>query len=306
MNAPVCGLVSRLSPAQASSINVLLFAPSGELLVGGCGYAHTVQIWSYKGGGPKAVLHGHSDHVVSLAFSLDGRFLLSGGLDGRLLLIDMEGLSVVGEIHVGLGAIRGIAFIAQDVFIISCGKGIVSTWSVRSLTEVNRKMISNISINALAVDSARSHIALACGDGIIRMLSLPSQDHSSQLIGHEGSVNSIQFNYDGRIIASGGSDETVRLWNAEDGVAICTLAPSEDAVESISFHPTAPLLASGVLRGEYPITIWDLERRSSTSIADSKLDEVSSICFSPNAHLLACAGNGRTSEVEVWGIDVRS
>ena len=217
----------------------------------------------------------------------------------------MDSRSIVGEIHAGLGAIRGIAFLTQDVVVISCDKGIVSTWSVRSLTEVNRKMTSNTSINALAVDSARSHIALACGDGTIRMLSLPSRDHSSQLLGHEGPVNSIQFNCDGRIVASGGSDETVRLWNAEDGSVICTLAPSEAAVESISFHPTAPLLASGVLRGEYPLTIWDLESRSSTNIADSKLDEVSSICFSPNGHLLACAGNGRTSEVEVWRIDLR-
>jgi len=253
MNAHVGGLAARLSPVQASSINVLSFAPSGELLVGGCGYAHTIQIWSYKGGEPIAVLHGHSDQVSSLAFSHDGRFLLSGGLNGHLLLIDMVNLSVVREIHVGLGAIRGIAFITDDMIVISCGSGTISTWSVQLSKEVERRIIEGASVGALAVCAAQGRLALGCGDGTIRLWSLPNQAQVAHLIGHEGSVNSIQFNHDGSIIASGGSDEAVRLWNAEDGSAIGTLGPLEDAVQSVSFHPSAPSSAANI---QSPSGIW--------------------------------------------------
>jgi len=41
-------------------------------------------------------------------------------------------------------------------------------------------------------------------------------------------------------------------------------------------------------------------------IRDSKLDEASSLAFSSDGRLLACAGNGRTSEVEVWRVYERS
>jgi len=70
--------------------SALLFSPDGGLLAGGP-LNGTVRIYELNQGQYFDLMGGHIDSVTGLAFSPDGRTLLSGGRDCRISIWDMDG-----------------------------------------------------------------------------------------------------------------------------------------------------------------------------------------------------------------------
>jgi WD40 repeat protein len=58
------------------------FSPDGSLLANGAG--SVIQLWRRTDGELLQTLSGHSDVITGLAFSADGRFLVSGSWDGTV------------------------------------------------------------------------------------------------------------------------------------------------------------------------------------------------------------------------------
>jgi WD40 repeat protein len=72
------------------STSALLFSPDGSLLAGGL-LDGTIRIYELNQGRYFDLIDGHLDSVTSLAFSADGKTLLSGGRDCRISIWDMDG-----------------------------------------------------------------------------------------------------------------------------------------------------------------------------------------------------------------------
>jgi WD40 repeat protein len=72
------------------SASALRFSPDGSLLAGGL-LNGTVRIYELNQGQYFDLIGGHIDSVTGLAFSPDGRTLLSGGKDCRVSIWDMDG-----------------------------------------------------------------------------------------------------------------------------------------------------------------------------------------------------------------------
>ena len=68
-------------------VESLAFSSDGELLASGDNYAdHAIRLWSVDTGELLQVLEGHTHGVVSMAFSRDNSYLVSGAYDGTLRL----------------------------------------------------------------------------------------------------------------------------------------------------------------------------------------------------------------------------
>ncbi len=62
----------------------LAFSPSGKLL--GVGAGSKLEIWDVAAGTLLTTLEGHADTITSLAFSPDGKYIASAGMDNQLYL----------------------------------------------------------------------------------------------------------------------------------------------------------------------------------------------------------------------------
>ncbi|KIN96361.1 hypothetical protein M404DRAFT_82641, partial [Pisolithus tinctorius Marx 270] len=122
-------------------------------------------------------LQGHSDEVRSVAFSPDGKRIVSGLLDNTVRVWDAE---------------RGVQ-------ISSPLEG--HTWSVTSV--------------AFSPDRKRIRIVSGSEDNTVRVWDAErGMQIGSPLEGHTEPVDSVAFSPDGKRMVSGSWDKTVRVWDA--------------------------------------------------------------------------------------------
>jgi WD40 repeat protein len=157
---------------DGNSIAVATGSPPGSIVSG------AVTLFSTRSGEPQwnAACHGNAALIV--AFSPDGRTVVSGGNDSWLKVWDASTGKLLQQHEVPTIRIATLAF-SPD------GKLLATATEPFDPTDVN--------YNVLVFDYAK-------------------WKQLQNLIGHSGRVTCVSFSPDGRTLASGGLDDMLRLW----------------------------------------------------------------------------------------------
>jgi len=190
----------------------------------------------------------HPDKVYSVAFSPDGRYLVSGSVTRHLHLWDLskdESIPVTLSGHTKF--VWSVSFSPDAETIASAsGDGAVFLWDVAKCSHY-RIMESHPSLVISLYGSAFSpdgrYLAAAGMDGEIRLWTTWNRHPSRRLSGHKGVVYSVAFSADSRFLASGGDDETVRIWEVATRQEINVMARPGSRVTSIVFSSDGHWLA---------------------------------------------------------------
>jgi WD40 repeat protein len=212
-------------PDHEGAVLAVAFSADGRWLATGSA-DNTARLWDMQtaeAGGPvdmtanlPSLLVGHTDDVLTLAFSPENRWLATGGGDGQVHLWDVlaDDPAAAPRILEGhSGAVNEVAFSPDGRWLASAGAdGVVRLWSIAERETV---------------------------------------EASRLLLGHEGGVQRVAFSPDGRLLASGGADGTTRLWEPGNGSEPgeptgAVLMPGQGgAVLALAFSPDGQWLAAG-------------------------------------------------------------
>ncbi len=193
----------------------------GTTLMGG-----TIDIWNLRRSRIEKTLWGHVWEVNCLAFSKDGRILVSGSLDGAVKIWNWHRKELLHTLIRPVDFFGALAsWFDSSVGIIWCvaispdGKTVAASGSEQPIqlwnTE-NGKLLRTFtehsdSIYALAFSPDGETLASGGADNTIRIWNF----HTGELLEtleHLGPVKSVVFSYDGKTLVSGSADATVKIW----------------------------------------------------------------------------------------------
>jgi WD40 repeat protein len=264
-------------PRESLYLFSAVFSPNGRYLAATGDdrdqrRGYTVQVWDLSAEKPSfrtEPFPGH-DFVYGLSYSPDGRHLVGGGEDGRVLVWD----AVTGQTNAIIGqqsgAVFHVVFSPNGRYLASAAQtGRAMLWDGTRLDVLQTNaaelatVVSEIS-DTLAFSPDSRRLVVAADDQLATVWDVERRTNVLNL--RSDSIHgfrAVAFSPDGRWIASGGSDSKVKLWDARTGELLHTFRGHKGEILTMTFlsHPDGPRLLSGSRDGT--IKSWDLRPRLS-------------------------------------------
>ena len=203
--------------------------------------------------------------VFCQAYSPDGRHLLGGTQDGRILVWDAVNGKKIGVLGNQNGAVFHLVFSPDGRYLVSAAQtGQVRIWDGTRLDGPQTTPIDLVTAvgditDTLAFSPDSHSLVVAAGDQVATVWDVGNRTNILTL--RSESVHgflSVAFSPDGRWIASGGTDCKVKLWDARTGALLHTFRGHKAEVMRLRFldRPEGMRLISGGWDGL--IKFWDL------------------------------------------------
>ena len=237
-----------------------------------------------------------SGSVTGLAFSFDGRVLVSGSSNGSTTIWDVALLASVREDAGPGAAVSSLSFSQKENRMISSyTNGAVLLWGIESWS--SRRLGDQLTDNVFAVlDHSGRTAAIASHSGRIRLWDLESAGIRKEM--DALSPNVIAINPRERQLASGSTKGPITLWDMATGSQRFTLAGHQDGVTAMVFDPFGKVLISASSDGS--IRAWDAKIGSELYRLDEHQKPVRSLALSPNGkRRVSCGEDG---SLRIWDV----
>ncbi|OIN99523.1 MAG: hypothetical protein AUJ51_12645 [Elusimicrobia bacterium CG1_02_56_21] len=280
-------------------------------------------------------LEGHSDGVLTLAFSPCGKFLATGGEDNMIRLWDNPDGIEIQVIEAHKGDIRCLAFSPDgDVFASGSWDKSVKTWKTSDCATLAESSKHDGAVNCLVFSRDGKLIFSGSDDGTIKIFSSPGLslketiqpgigdikalavspsgiiaaggselqflDPSGRLLKDNDSylygIRQLAFSPDGKLLAAAtGMEKRFETWNAETLEQAGSVKDS-DWVNCVAFTPDGKYLVTGGTA----VKIWDPATGACLKTLEGHSDEIYAVDVSPDGKYIASASNDKT--VKLWAM----
>ena len=263
----------------------------------------TLRHWVFSDQAKRLTIDNQSS-VLSIAFSPDGKRIVTGGEDETIRLWDaLTGLPIGKPFNGHEGVVNSVAF-SPDGKLIASGSDdfTVRLWNAetgQTLGEPLRGHQDIVSSVAFSPDGKR--VVSGSWDKTLRLWdTLTGKALGEPILGHNGYVSSVAFSPDGKRIVSGSQDKTVRLWDSETGDQLIPSSSDRgisqgkfeisfighsDIIKSVAFSPDGKQIVSG--SADNTVRLWDaVTGLTIGQPLTGHTDIVSSVAFSPDGKLV--------------------
>jgi WD40 repeat protein len=261
----------------------LAFSPDGKTLAIADQWNAVVILWDTTSRQKIATLKGHASAVTAVAFSPDGRKLLSGSSDQSVKLWDVASKGELRSFSVSR-AVTSVAF-SPNGQLIAAGAdlGGVTLWDEANGRQVQvlqgeKERIASIAFSPdgalLATGSVTQDIHMIFPGNVRFTMDGNRTDfvgvkvwdvamgQPKIRIASESAIWSVAFSPDGAMLAGGADGWATRVWNVANGREVTTFLANRRPTQAIWWVLGASLIAWGVLRRRSRSGLSDNPRKS--------------------------------------------
>ncbi|RCI07452.1 hypothetical protein L249_4526 [Ophiocordyceps polyrhachis-furcata BCC 54312] len=264
--------IHKLSISQ-DAINFVTINKTGEWLAFGASRLGQLLVWEWQSESYILKQQGHFDSINALAYSPDGRRVVTTADDGRIKVWDTESGFCIVTFTEHTSGVTACEFAKRgNVLFTASLDGSVRAWDLiryrnfRTFTAPTR-----MSFSTMAVDPSGEVVTAGSLDSFdIHIWSVQTGQLLDRLSGHEGPVSALAFAPNGATLVSGSWDRTARIWSIFGRTQTSEPLQLQADVLAIAIRPDSLQLAVSTLDGQ--LTFWSLAEAEQVAGLDGRRD----------------------------------
>ncbi|NIQ02456.1 MAG: hypothetical protein GWM98_20475 [Nitrospinaceae bacterium] len=243
---------------------------------------------------------GHKYDVIAAAFSPDGRYALSGGVDHTLKLWEVVTGRELRTFKGHRGSVVTAAFSPDGRYALSGSwDRTLRLWDVRSGDTVRTFKGHSEGVHAVAFSPDGQYAVSGSGDKTLKLWNVDSGREVRTFRGHTESVSSVAFSPDGKQVLSGSRDATLKLWQVESGTVVRTFHGSNGGIYSVALSPDGRYALSSSAKDK-TVRLWNVENGQVVRSFSGHDGWVKSVAFSPDGKRALSGSDDKT--LRLWGV----
>jgi WD40 repeat protein len=293
----------RAITGHGDGVLVLAVSPDGKRVVSGAAHrgADTVaRVWDVETGKELLQLKGHTGPVHGLAWSKDGKHILSGGGDSTVRVWDAKTGKSLQTINVGIN-VQFVALTPDGKKAISCGsERMVRVWDLESGKQTADNEDNTAAVRSVVVLPDGKRFVSLGFDGRVRLIDLGTGKLIRTMdVAHvPGGAWFGSASPDGKTLATSGGDKMVRLWDVETGKQLKEFSGHTEGVHAIAFSANGRRLISGGY--DRTLRVWDVVSGEQVQrFDDAHEDVLTCVAALPDGRVIT---SGYDKTVKVWKI----
>ncbi len=238
--------------------------------------------------------------VDVLAFSPDGRLLLTGARDGTVALWRADTGELVLRPWQHRGSVIVAAFSGDGQRFVTAdrnGPPRIGDTATGQPVGVN---LPNFFDGMLALAPDGKTIAALEQQGVVRLRDIDPGAPVGEAIAAGGDIRAVAFSPDGKLLVTAGSGTGPRLWNALTGKPVRAALAHPGVVYGVAFSPDGKALLTW--GDDRTARLWDVATGKARGSPLAHPQLVRAAAFSPDGRLVAtgCGDPPEKGEVRVW------
>ena len=308
------GLIQRIDRQgipQPTSLNTRLWgtqglisiSEDGQKIVGTSiffsGFGPSLRVMDSNGRTIGDTFSGRSGLFRSIAMSADGETIVSGGLNGYIVLWDSQGHPIRGILSsdgdnsfVGhSGDVNSVAVSANGRTIVSGGQdGTVRLWDRQGTSSIAPFQGHSDGVTSVGISANGKTIVSGSEDGTVRVWDQQGRPLGEIFKGHSSEVKSVSISADGKTIVSGSEDGTVQIWRWQTPLTGGIFGVHDSTVSSVAISADGKTIVSG--SWDRSVRLWD---RLGNSIGKPLVHptNVTSVAISDNGEDIVSSSSSR-------------
>ena len=304
-------------------VSAIAFSPNGEIVVSGS-LDGSLRLWdvstglvikrhvllrawgSLTGHAIGEALHGHAKAVHAVAFSPDGKFVVSGSEDKTLRLWNATTGQAVGTPWLGHERrVTSVAFNRNSKHVVSGSfDKTIRLWDVATGQAIGKPWVGHENgVHAVAISPDNKYVISGGGDKTLRLWKMGTgQPVGEPWHGHRDAVIALDISKDGCfVVSSGRNDKSIRFWSLSTTLTHQSLKCPQIFMEEVTaFSPSGEYVVTGSY--DENLCVYSSMNGRTISKPNYKYNNVlTAIVFSSDSkHVL----NGyRDGKLLLWNID---
>ncbi|MFC1637009.1 protein kinase [Planctomycetota bacterium] len=277
----------------------LAFSPDARTLAIGGGQYHKpgeVVLWDKETRRIRATLKGHTNQIRDIAFSPDGKTIVTVNYDRTVRLWDAYSAQELAVRKDRQATLFSVTFSPDGHYIATAGSDSMIIIRDSNLEELYHLKGHTDIVKCITFSPDGKTLASSSNDGTVKLWDMETLKKGNNRLWHDAGVYDLSFSPDGKRLVTCSESGRVRLWDSETERYVGEFKGHADPVWSVDVSHDGRMVVTG--SADRTVRLWDMESRRLINTLPAFTDEVFSVAFSPDDKILAIGCRDRS--VILW------
>jgi WD40 repeat protein/serine/threonine protein kinase len=216
------------------------------------------RIWNVADGTPSSFSMRHESEIRALAYSPDGRIILTGSRDRTARLWDAATGKPLSPPLKHEQTVHTAAFNPDGKVALTADQDVTRRWDVATgkLIDPPLRHHANLPVMDLAFRRDGQAVLVGLDNHTARIYGTTSGQLLCPPLRHQGMVAAVAFSPDGRLAVTGSQDATARIWEVATGKPIGEPLRHQGQVLDVAFSPDGKTVLSAGY--DDVVQLWDV------------------------------------------------